>query len=449
MAGETARIAICIALFIIDCVLSTCMIYTIYLFYSKSERMLIQKRNPIFTIIHSTFLLIVVGFHNPFYVLYFSQFDEQLSSVIYNIVPFYYPILLHSITWGFALKYYLLYFEINWIKATQSHEWKMHLNEKEYDSNFFISNKYKFGCLRFCAKIAIAIIIVCVVMQWIFDLSLGRGSVMNTIARICLILLPTIFISILWCMTPKFFDNFYIVQEYRWIIILGGLYLLTYLLMGISPWFGASVYIRKLLGNIHATVGGFVIGMFQLVFSLKKLENDTTNNYNNTDNNMKRIKLFEILSHSDLTNAFMTHLLKEFSVEIGLAYIEFVQFKWYFAETIFEKKETREALVDEQICIINNEEITKSIIVFGNDNINLKEFQEKAYLLYKKYVDYNGSFQINLSHVHRSKLDAVLKDIVTRSVMNEKELYCVFDDAIQEMWKLMVYSCNRFTLSNV
>ncbi len=85
------------------CAIHMQLIYTIYLFYSKSERMLIQKRNPIFTIIHTTFILLIVGFQSQFYVLYFSQFNEQLSSVIYNMVSFYYPILLHSITWGFAL----------------------------------------------------------------------------------------------------------------------------------------------------------------------------------------------------------------------------------------------------------------------------------------------------------------------------------------------------------
>ncbi len=61
------------------------LIYTIYLFYSKSERMLIQKRNPIFTIIHTTFILLVVGFQSQFCVLYFSQFKVPFRVFIYFV----------------------------------------------------------------------------------------------------------------------------------------------------------------------------------------------------------------------------------------------------------------------------------------------------------------------------------------------------------------------------
>ena len=58
---------------------------------------------------------------------------------------------------------------------------------------------------------------------------------------------------------------------------MGGIYIICYLFVGISPIFGATDYMREIMGNIvGTTLSYFLIGLYQLLFFYKNSTRKTT-----------------------------------------------------------------------------------------------------------------------------------------------------------------------------
>eukprot|EP01084_Bolivina_argentea_P133129 234941_1 len=312
-------------------------------------------------------------------------------------------------------------------------------------------------------------------------------------------------------MTPALYDHLYYLQESRIMIIFGGIYIITYFLVGISTFFGATQYIRQILLCIVGTTGYFFVSFWQLQFSVSKLnkikstENTLINCVVSSDRNMTSqspitltsdIKQQEdigeimrnIVNDGDRLSAFFDHLAHEFSIECGLAYIEFVQYKQLIDQDLFVNKEC--IVETNEISVLSNIEIPQSFIVYSDINrieyhatttsglqqdvpnfaingggtltgfglpmnkvvsidrddheIYLHPYQMRAYLLYKKYVDPKSHLQINISYKQRRYLAELLTNRENRMNIDAQTLFSMWDSALHELWKLMTHSCYRF-----
>ena len=221
--------------------------------------------------------------------------------------------------------------------------------------------------------------------------------------------------------------------------------------------------------------------------------------------------LMTVLSDKDHINAFFDHLAKEFCIECGLAYIEFIQFRELIDKQLFILEDDDNMTDPKQLCILSNKTIPKSFVVHadlqqlvyharhrsninhidvpnltdGRNSIrlnsaepvtpttpttpttprddekkadgdgkkkkkkggwseNLTEYQIRAYLLYKKYVDNSSELQINISYRQREELDELLGKRMNRINLDKLGLLNIWDNALTEIWKLMTHSCYRY-----
>merc|ERR1712130_601666 len=99
------------------------------------------------------------------------------------------------------------------------------------------------------------------------------------------------------------------------------------------------------------------------------------------------ISLHDILSEEKQINMFMQHLMKEFSMECLLSFIEMNQYKARFMEVFQIELNDENRVVTDWIVLPDG--VSKSDIVYNeheedNDSSQLQSFMDKAYMLYNK-----------------------------------------------------------------
>ena len=317
---------------------------------------------------------------------------------------------------------------------------------------------------------------------------------------------PIIFVTILWNRTPKIDDEFRIIKEARYFTWMAITAIFLYLLVGFTPALGATRFTRYILGNISGVIDLSTATLWYLCYPLyvarvhereqcpnglqsAHVKNLSAQSYHTT--------LVKILSKEASISAYMEHLKNEWSMELLLSFIEFTQFKHVIIQMF--RNEIDEEILDKyhrseqrQQAILKNPCIPYSSIVHSGlkkidklvdyvgikiqaksyseggkdyenssadivdaensassyDQKSCKDYHDKAWSLCKKYVENGGEFQINLPHHRRT---AIMKSMnhyfYNNKQMNMNELFCLFDDAMDELWKFMIYSFCRFILT--
>ena len=253
----TVRITVCI---IILCLYWLCwgplVLRAGYRFKQNSDKMIITKRNPRITLLHS---MVIAGtgiiIYSPIFLLYTSDFHPSLTIIAYYANLAIYPFAAYSFIWGLAVKYWWLLFKIQWIRSTQNATWKIHINQSKVDHNWFLRHKQTLGSTPYTLKIASVIYILSILSYYAVVIVYGDLSMMYSLVQLIIILIPTTISGIAWYKTPKLFDDLHYVQECRWMMRICIAYFVTYFIVGMSPMLGATDYIRQILGNIVGTTG--------------------------------------------------------------------------------------------------------------------------------------------------------------------------------------------------
>ena len=263
----------------------------------------------------------------------------------------------------------------------------------------------------------------------------------------------------------KFYDDFHILEEFRLFALIVIAFFILYtvfvaalvaldemnedeswtqmillfalfqscVLVDIWSIYAMSRYVMKKIGNdssLHhqyRTVPSADIALAKML-SLSREKTDTE------DANCKEtIKVSKILTDNNYFAAFMTHLTAEFSPELLLSLVEFIQFKQAIHRIM---QSDASSLRNNRFMSIEFPEcVPKSSIVHDEED----DFEQKAYKLYTKYVRVGSEYEINISFGLRAQL-------THRFERNTevKALVSVFDDCCNEMQRLLGYSLSRF-----
>lgn len=140
-------------------------------------------------------------------------------------------------------------------------------------------------------------------------------------------------------------------------------------------------------------------------------------------------KLREIFGDELLFEAFMAWMYREFSSEVLLSLIEFVQFKALLKGSQINEKEN----------IVFYSEIPKSTIVHSTDGI-----PAIADALYEKYIRSHSELQINISSMLRHRWD--LLHFTNYHERDRDKLISAVAEVLQEMLKYIRQSFLRFDI---
>lgn len=198
------------------------------------------------------------------------------------------------------------------------------------------------------------------------------------------------------------------------------------------------------------------------------------------------ITLKQILCHPKAYELFTWHLQYEFSIECMLSFVEFIQYQEFIWKYILhnkllenddnddndehnERNEYNKSQYEGKIWSNTNElpsNCPKSFIVYFDheteQELDLEQYyfstniedlkysiQYKAWLLYKKYIERQSEYEINISFMVRSKIKRSFTcDINNEYVYNDNaslsDLLYLFNPVCDQLYSLLNSSYDRF-----
>eukprot|EP01084_Bolivina_argentea_P193608 332145_1 len=378
------------------------------------------------------------------------------------------------------LRYWMIYYDIHLAKSALNKKWKQIINASALqEEEWWIVNINTYGNLLYMMKRSIIIAIIWIIIFFISSLIVSPFKLTTFPAYsyvfILFSLTSVILIVIIWKRIPYFNDNIYLYREIKIILYLWFSSLGAYAIAIIIETFtGPNLFTLtfQYLASISGMFSINFLSTFWVIQHLQIKEDDHEYSISRTvDQQMRQLsdvvgvsklnkqktkRLFDILSDNDLFDLFMQHLIREFSHEILLAFVELVQYKSHLIEKFGINVNDIDIDVGRDIgrYQLNFCETlkVKSSIVYENENVNdenvdlYKSFKIKAYKIYKKYICTGSENEINIPYARREILKSLIAnyDIWMECEFDEIQLAKIFDDEIKEMAKLMRYSKARF-----
>eukprot|EP01083_Nonionella_stella_P028820 79420_1 len=424
-------------------------------FKQLDNLIVIQKRYPCLTFHLCKYVLIYLVIAVPLFammrretwMLLFGQQTVLLHNILWRVLHVIFPLCMYGIMTLTALRCWLMFYDLNWIMADKNSIWKYHLNPALIKSDFFLQHKDTLGSQPYCFKILLFVYFpVSIIMITAFQLTFSQdGYIYAHVANSVFLLVPSIFITVLWFKTKHCLnDNFFIRSEFKLISIIIAtmicFYFIPMMMMVVTPtWFIlwdaiaifssattfffisiASTYwvrgkvnrnIKHYLSNHKGNNSsnfkfdvGFLYGEFgedllrkqrvserisSTVLSASTPNSLTTQLHqhqasNGTGSTAKDIQLYHMMTNYDAFELFILHLSKEFSTELMLSLITIIQWKHMLCAHYHEK-----VIQDASYVALKSDKCRECILSHGipMNDIAIKHFGEFASTKANKTVD--------------------------------------------------------------
>eukprot|EP01084_Bolivina_argentea_P078321 142088_1 len=454
-------------------------IYGNVILYRCKSEMFIQKRN----------IFILFGLNCAFLIgiildglVQLGQYHlPKLTQTIFITISF----ANISIFFFFGnVKNFHLFFKSKWTYYAMQLKWKYIIDNSlpDEDSNWFLRNNYKYSNISYIFKLFLLYHSVGIITDTIAVFSEHISFVSSTMRFILTIpgLLAIVFYLIIVCKTRSVEDKFYINWENKWHAKILCTMVAAHLLF---------VVIVSQFKNLHLNIRATVPILIDLFthFSLNCVSTFGICSKNHEplrliSESSHAITLEMILTNKNCIQLFMEHLADEYSMELLLCYIEVTQYQQYTLQKSGLKNnsdndEDIQAVINGLVsfpsnipfsCIVKQKtakpkphsdivhqiELQRVVSLSTSatsqnstsdiGNFNLSDAKKQAYQLYKKYIERNSEYEVNLSSLHRNELD-ILTDINMLENVNvtERDLVLLLDNTKRDMYKLLFYSFCR------
>eukprot|EP01084_Bolivina_argentea_P046827 86245_1 len=440
----------------ISCIIGFIQIYSIIQFKSISNLIIIQKRYPKLVIAEASVTLILCFISIPFsfnYLLRAILFDVHKSSdhYIYILISF----TSHFIANLEASRLWLISFDLHYLRSTQNEKWKSQINVNFALNNWYLTNKNIYGNPRYILRISMIYFLFAACISSIAFLYFGYDKLyLGEFIHGSFLTVPTMIIFYTYCKSPKQTnDNFLFYYELKCTAIIYGLELcIFYPLVQLMDFLGFQfIHIIFIFCMI---VAGFLLPSLLSTYWIPmrirqdKIWNEKKANINDENNKKNIDEMLKIVLCNELQfEAFLHWMYREFSSETVLSFIEMVQFKEYIIDIINKESDSETIYCKYRFY----ETMPKSSIVYNDykyDNVDVEnqtKCQRIASRLYCKYIQEFTQYQINISGNLRDKYQ---RQHESNWILDGKDLVYVFDEAVDEMFYLMLQSFNRFKTLN-
>eukprot|EP01084_Bolivina_argentea_P054267 99539_1 len=398
----------------------------------------------------------------------------------------------HSILWLCTIKYWLLYYDVQFILFCENNQWKTHINENNvtYHTNWFVVNKTTAGNEQYLIRKVLMIIAFPSIIVPLVTF-IRYTTQYDAMIDLFFMIIPIALTAIFWGKTPKYLDYFRVREECRMLLVIGATLAILYLIGGVTAAFllsphdyfiaAYSVEVMYWLGitlaALHLTCWTILKNKHRLTVSQtkssiymsyrsfhrlvspKKAESERrrTSMHSlrvsqsglslpddvNINANESIILLICILEHAHGFQMFISHLMSEFCLESVLAIIEFTQYQMLM-KNIYSGSKGKEVDI-KALRILKLPDISvvpQSIIVYDPKNESgVYEVKEIAKRLLQKYIVNGSEFEINISYKLKRKL---LNDLDRIEQLEETKLVHLFDESIQSLLLLLNDCLARF-----
>eukprot|EP01084_Bolivina_argentea_P148438 259505_1 len=454
-------------LHIILCIL---IIYNGVKFYRFREHQAIQKRYPSFVILQTLCLFLYV-LHSILYKGAFiynherkTNFTEmnvsshQIGNTLKHISEILYIFSSHGMIISFIARAYIMFFNTKWVIQMQKSKWSVYLNS-DLSSFWFLRHHKHFGSKRY---IYLVVLFYYLLVTFTVSILLTLHFVFAGFITAALYLFEILSVIVIWIQIPKFHDVHFIKREMKISFVLCLTALLIYIIwiiidivsggtIGDQLW--PFMMSQFLLGTVIGSIA-IVINKYVFYVCIHAENIPFTQNYDH-------IRITDTLSNKELLPLFFKHLGDEWSVELLLSFVEFLQFKnmlnndaRFMSEMISMNPDcdlNELGMYSKKIML--SDELPLSNIVHEKHSAetdNLYRYLLIAHDLYNKYIVSASEWEINISWECRENIkdfmDSYWND--NNDTCNNKydlyELYSLYHGASLAMYRLMLHSHLRF-----
>eukprot|EP01083_Nonionella_stella_P002393 6918_1 len=494
--SENIRYILCYFLCGCSWLIFVILAYCLYIFNKIKALIIYKKRYPLVVKMECFMCLFMCSITWPVWVLHASQFTSFNEGTYFGLNAlfvlnhFMYPFVGHAVTFMEAGRLWVMYYKINRMNAVLNNQWESAIDSTSMMRNWYILHHATFGSLRWVMKRVFLCYIFAATTSMILITNFGFTAYTQCVD--CVFYgVPILFILYLYCTLLRkktlVHDNFLFYLEFKTtnMVFPVGVFLYAF-----TPFaFLLDAYYAKMW---TATLGVSILTGPSLISALyipgKILNNSvwsTSDRTKLTDPDTpspgssfassppsslstshvstvgiarpKRVSLDDVFSNRVYTQYFIQHIIKEFSLECTLSFIEMRQFGYCLYT---ELKAVDVHLCSDPAIHMNDVEpfephIPHSTIVSlkamdgmeSKDKV-MRHFKDIFVCLCEKYIDDTAPYQVNISYELKDRYDCFKAMHKTDSWnVNETELLGVFHDVLLEMRQFMSTSLIRFVRS--
>eukprot|EP01083_Nonionella_stella_P063842 165906_1 len=468
-------------------VVALIQIYGYFRFKSMTHLRIIQKRYPTLIMTEAIASIILLLAALPPWLNSWmvgipiaNQTLDDLLHVIGIVLSVY---SLHFIMNIKSLRLWLISFDLHYLNALENDHWKSQIDHSSADKNWYLQNKNKWGNTLYTAKrvfvyyLSASSLSLTMLLYMAFiavDKRTWIGFAVDGIMYIAP--LSTVIYTCYRCRMMKENDHFLFYYEFRITAILWSMGFVSYPVVGVTNYLGYKTVSFSLIIVLVLWCFGFLTLLSTLWIPYKISKLTVWDDYLNDDEKMMtelskqnsnrvvvgrdKLRLSEQLKETMKSqqefDAFILYMLREFSAETVLSFIEMVQFKKYISNLVGVEDVDGYVMHDEipkssiiycpthmQMHSTTSDNLihAKAVAVTVNTNIDNTRIKNILHSIHEKYIRINSQFEINLGSPLRQKYK---KFDEQNWDMDSNDFVHVFDALIEKMFDFMKDSYARY-----
>jgi len=441
--------------------LATAQSIGMWLFSSMRGMTIIKKRFPTLVMVEATISFIALAIVLPISTVPKHIIDFRWASWLSQLFE---NIAIQSVIVIETARLWLMAFDLQCLRYSKDQEWKKLIDATLAADNWYFSNKHRFGNVKNVAMLCAIYVVVTPVVQTAIRVEgfLYLGIIArNLIATAIFLICPGITVFI-WCKIRKYGslkDEFFFFFELKMAALLWIFSLFLPVVLALLDWDLAATSCVIPYSFFFAVMSPSLMSTVVIPLKIKKKtkQHDAAEEVNNVIDleECTAYKVVDMLKDEALCEALVTWMMREFSVENVLSFMEMVHFKRHVKKI----KDNQATIVAEEATDTANvtavEEVQVKYIEFYCDNVpissiiskprpgmgEMEKCREMAHELWLKYINVGSLFEINIGYGLRGKYENCDGNNWTMSV---DELLCVFDEAMLEAHHMMRQSLGRW-----
>ena len=466
----------------------TCLLHIlgIYRFSKLRGLLIIQKRYPRLVISEAAVYCLVLSVVYPAWMSVILKYPSTSG--------YWWPLIFATLmTYSYQIaptietcRIWLISYDLQYLHSSKNQRWKTEIDASYAEKDWYLQNRGKWGNQKYMARLGFAYYFTTSTVMFASMLLVGsRGD--RTLLIACGAALTNAF-HIVHVALP-FYLYMKIPQKLQEQLLFRYEFMLTAIILMTGTVFALIMYCLVML-NVWTL--GWVLALINACYQTspcllstfwipRKISmmsewnavccnSPTVSNIGGSSGSFRE-KLRKTLVDEHKCEAFIDWIYREFSSEVILSFLEFVQFKKYIKEQIgkicvtgdedpydFELYDgmPRSTIVYdssqlEQATTPSSRESVASVSVDSGSattpsNNTLMRCKRIAHLFFEKYIDYNSEHEINISGAMRNKYVKLEEEHY--EAMELEQFVTIYDDLIAEMMKYLAESCRRFESAN-
>eukprot|EP01083_Nonionella_stella_P232807 820869_1 len=228
--GNSSHIIYYINLSIIFIIGFPIIVYSFWLLYLNWDTPLLLQRRRSLSVLILILVSVLLLFFEPLITSFYLLKDTTSAFRYYPIFRITYALSIQTLFVLYGLKVFILYFDCGYAKALSSKKWKILLNPKLFEDDWFVQNKHKYGESKYIVKVTSILLLLMYVIETTVHFCMENPHDFWYIATVVVIVITLFIDRQMWKSFPSSHDTYQIRNEFLFVLQQSGVALAIHLI---------------------------------------------------------------------------------------------------------------------------------------------------------------------------------------------------------------------------